>query len=107
MMTLLWGGMWSSCTFPSGPDWERKAGLRVVCCRIISTSALAAWVGCSAGALSGSQKESHVLLVAEKGMEIFLFIFVLSLVCISSLLLGALLLFLVLLSAPLGGWRNT
>lgn len=84
-MALLWGGMWSSCTLPSGPDWEREARLRVVCCPVISNSALAVWVGCSAGALSGGQKESHVLLlVAEKGTEIFLFIFILSLVCISS-----------------------
>lgn len=106
-------GRAASSTFPSGPDWERKARLQVVCCSIINTCALAVWIGYSAVALSGGKRESHgLLLVEEKGIVIFPVIFILSLVwCFLDIFLlcflGDCFLFLVLFSAPLGGWRNT
>lgn len=58
-----------------GPSlgWE-KARLRVVCCSVVSTSALAAWLLYSAVALSGGKRESHDdLLVEEKGIEMLNF----------------------------------
>lgn len=67
--------------FPIRACLERRARLRIVCCSIISISALAVWVGYPAVALSAGRREFHYLLLAEeKGIEIFLVIFILSLV---------------------------
>lgn len=53
---------------------------RVVCCSVISTPPVGVWIGYSAAALSGSKREYHdLLLVEEKGIEIFL-VFIRSLV---------------------------
>lgn len=113
-MALVWVGMCSSLCFPIRACLERKARLRIVCCSIISISALAVWVGYPAVALSAGRREFHYLLLAEeKGIEIFLVIFILSLVWYFLVILffffflGHYFLFLVLFLAPRGGWRNT
>lgn len=79
-----------------------------MCCSIISTSALAVWVGYPAVALSAGRREFHYLLLAEeKGIEISLTIFILSLVwCFLVILfvcfLGHYFSFLVLFFSPTG-----
>lgn len=70
--------MCSSLCLPSGPVWERKTRLRVVCCSITSAAALAVWVGYPAVALSAGRRE--FLLAKEKGIEISFVIFIPSLV---------------------------
>lgn len=79
-----------------------------MCCSIISIPALAVWIGYSAVALSAGRREFHDLLLAEgKGIEIFLVIFIPSLVwCFHGiflcLLLGALLFISGFIFSPTG-----